>query len=65
MSPSIDDQPNTGQPEPTSKLVPEEVSSLSPEECQRRLQAAARIFATGAIRAAIAARHRRESETES
>jgi hypothetical protein len=35
---------------------------LSPEEMTRRLHAAARILATGAIRAAIAARPRREAE---
>lgn len=35
---------------------------LSPEEIRQRLYAAARILATGAIRAAIAARQRRESE---
>jgi hypothetical protein len=56
MPDPINEGEDTGHPELPPKAIPEGVSGISREEAERRLQAAARIFATGAIRAAIAAR---------
>jgi hypothetical protein len=61
MPQSDDAQHDAGRPGPFPSGQSNEPPPLSPEEVQRRLMAAAKILANGAIRAAMAARQRHES----